>query len=141
MIFTIFFKKVLELPNIIFGGIDTNFLHAKKTEKVLLDKSIIKNLRSTLKEALDTLHGEVYPNHVLPDYSPKFRKILAEGLFYRFILNINLNKPNNISPFYHSGGTLLERGLSSGIHKISRMFMKIYIHYKYLSRFMRLIYL
>ncbi|KAG5312449.1 XDH dehydrogenase, partial [Acromyrmex insinuator] len=103
--------EVLELPNIIFGGIDTNFLHAKKTENVLVGKSIVKN--STFKEALDTLHGEIYPNHELPDCSPKFRKILAEGLFYKFILNINLNK-HNINPFYSSGGTLLKRGLSSG---------------------------
>ncbi|KAG5332878.1 XDH dehydrogenase, partial [Acromyrmex heyeri] len=113
--------EVLELPNIIFGGIGTNFLHAKKTEEVLVGKSIMKNLNSTLKEALDTLHGEVYPNHELPDYSPKFRKILAEGLFYKFILNINLNKLHIINPFYISGGTLLERGLSSGQqHYITR---------------------
>ncbi|KAG5346431.1 XDH dehydrogenase, partial [Acromyrmex charruanus] len=113
--------EVLELPNIIFGGIDTNFLHAKKTEEVLVGKSIMKNLNSTLKEALDTLHGEVYPNHELPDYSPKFRKILAEGLFYKFILNINLNKLHIINPFYISGGTLLKRGLSSGQqHYITR---------------------
>ncbi|XP_018304122.1 xanthine dehydrogenase 1-like [Mycetomoellerius zeteki] len=103
--------KVLELPNIIFGGINKSFKHARSTEEVLLDKSIIKNLSSTLKEALNTLHNELQPDYVLPDYSPKFRKTLAEGLFYRCMLSI---KPENIRDFYRSGGTSLERGLNSG---------------------------
>ncbi|KYN35640.1 Xanthine dehydrogenase, partial [Trachymyrmex septentrionalis] len=102
---------VLELPNIIIGGINKQFLHAKTTEEFLVGKSIIKNLSSTLLNALDILHAELQPDHVLPDYSPEFRKILAEGLFYKFLLSI---KPENIKAFYRSGGTLLERRLSSG---------------------------
>ncbi|XP_018363392.1 PREDICTED: xanthine dehydrogenase/oxidase-like [Trachymyrmex cornetzi] len=101
--------KVLEEPNIIYGGINKQFLHATKTEKQLVGKSILDD--EVLKAALSTLHGELQPDHVLPDYSPKFRRILAEGLFYKFVLSI---KPQIINPRLRSGGFLLERTLSSG---------------------------
>ncbi|XP_018397763.1 PREDICTED: xanthine dehydrogenase 2-like, partial [Cyphomyrmex costatus] len=101
--------KVLEQPNIIFGGINKDFTHAINTEKLLVDKIIFSS--SLLKQTLDVLHAELQPDHVLPDYSPEFRKTLAEGLFYRCILSI---KPEKIPPFYLSGGTILKRGLSIG---------------------------
>lgn len=101
--------KVLKKPNIIFGGINEHFLHAKKTEEMLMGKSIFD--QKVLKAALDTLHSELKPDHVLPDYSPEFRKTLAEGLFYKFVLSI---KPENVNPKLRSGGTIMKRGLSSG---------------------------
>ncbi|XP_011874274.1 PREDICTED: indole-3-acetaldehyde oxidase-like, partial [Vollenhovia emeryi] len=101
--------KVLEKPNIIFGGINKNFLHAKNTEQVLVGKCILDE--QVLKTALETLDNELKPDHVLPDYSPEFRKTLAEGLFYKFVLSI---KPENVNSKLRSGGSLLERGLSSG---------------------------
>lgn len=101
--------KVLKKPNIIFGGINEHFLHAKKTEELLVGKSIFD--QQVLKTALETLHNELKPDHVLPDYSPEFRKTLAEGLFYKFVLSI---KPENVNSKLRSGGTILERGLSSG---------------------------
>ncbi|XP_011694376.1 PREDICTED: xanthine dehydrogenase/oxidase-like [Wasmannia auropunctata] len=100
---------VMERPNIIFGGINKNFYHASNTEQLLVGKSILDN--QVLRTALRTLHDEVQPDHVLPDYSPEFRKTLAEGLFYKFVLSI---KPENIDSKLRSGGLLLERGLSSG---------------------------
>lgn len=101
--------KVLEKPNIIFGGINADFLHAKNTENLLVGKSILD--KQVLKAALATLHDELQPDHVLPDYSPEFRKTLAEGLFYKFVLSI---KPDNVNARLRSGSTILERGLSSG---------------------------
>ncbi|KAL6263815.1 hypothetical protein P5V15_003898 [Pogonomyrmex californicus] len=101
--------KVLEKPNIIFGGINEHFLHAKNTEQLLVGKSILD--KQVLKTALETLHNELQPDHVLPDYSPEFRKTLAEGLFYKFVLSI---KPDNINSKLRSGGSILKRGLSSG---------------------------
>ncbi|XP_061934259.1 uncharacterized protein LOC107992596 isoform X2 [Apis cerana] len=101
--------KVLEKPNIIIGGINKNFLHASKTENFLFGKFIFE--KNIVKQALDILDAEIQPDYVLPDYSPKFRKILAEGLFYKFILSI---KPENVNPILRSGGSILERGLSSG---------------------------
>ncbi|XP_072742748.1 uncharacterized protein [Anoplolepis gracilipes] len=101
--------KVLEKPNIIFGGINEHFLHAKNTEELLVGKSIFD--KTVLKTALETLHNELQPDHVLPDYSPEFRRTLAEGLFYKCVLHI---KPENVDSKLRSGGTILERGLSSG---------------------------
>lgn len=101
--------KVLEKPNIIMGGINKNFLHASKTENFLFGKFIFEE--NIVKQALDILDTEIQPDYVLPDYSPKFRKILAESLFYKFILSI---KPENVNPTLRTGGSILERGLSSG---------------------------
>ena len=78
---------------------------------------------------MEMLHDELQPDHVLPNYSPEFRKTLAEGLFYKFLLSIQLEK---IDPFYRSGSTLLERGLSSGIH-IQNVFIDISIINIYLN--------
>ncbi|XP_011061244.1 PREDICTED: xanthine dehydrogenase/oxidase-like isoform X2 [Acromyrmex echinatior] len=101
--------KLLEKPNIIFGGINEHFLHAKNTEQLLMGKSILD--KQVLKTALETLHNELQPDHVLPDGSPEFRKTLAMGLFYKFVLSI---KPENVNSKLRSGGSILKRGLSSG---------------------------
>nr|XP_050853429.1 uncharacterized protein LOC127065310 isoform X1 [Vespula vulgaris] len=103
--------KVMEKPNIIIGGIRDDFMHANKTQDFLVNKSIFD--KNVVKSAIDTLDKELNPNHVLPDYSPEFRKTLAEGLFYKFILSI---RPQNIDPKLRSGGTILERELSSAKH-------------------------
>ncbi|XP_076758274.1 uncharacterized protein LOC143427746 [Xylocopa sonorina] len=100
---------VQQKPNIIMGGINADFLHASNTEDFLVGKSIYD--KSVIQEALNKLDEELKPDHVLPDYSPQFRKTLAEGLFFKFILSI---KPENIDPRARSGGSILERGLSSG---------------------------
>ncbi|XP_076397558.1 uncharacterized protein LOC100882814 isoform X3 [Megachile rotundata] len=100
--------RVVEKPNIIFGGINEHFLHASKTEEYLIGKSIFD--KDTIKKAIEILDNELNPDHVLPDYSPQFRKLLAVGLFFKFILSI---KPEKIDPRIRSGGSLLERELSS----------------------------
>lgn len=104
---------MLKRPNIVYGGINKHFLHASNTELMLIGKSILDN--QVLKFALKTLHDELHPDHVLPDYSPEFRRTLAEGLFYKFVLSI---KPENVNPRLRSGGFLLERGLSSGTYEV-----------------------
>jgi len=76
---------------------------------MLVGKSIFDP--EVMKTALETLYNELQPDHVLPDYSPEFRKTLSEGLFYKFVLSI---KPENVSPKFRSGGSILERELSSG---------------------------
>lgn len=122
---------MLKKPNIIFGGINEHFLHAKNTEEMLMGKSIFNE--SVLKTALNTLHNELQPDHVLPDYSPEFRKTLAEGLFYKFVLSI---KPESVNPKLRSGGTILERELSSGndqekIYFLSPKFISRKFNYRY----------
>lgn len=117
--FAISRAKVLEKPNIIFGGINEHFLHAKKTEELLVGKSIFD--KQVLKTALETLHNELQPDHVLPDGSPEFRKTLSEGLFYKCVLSI---RPENVNPRLRSGGSILERGLSSGTRRMIIYFQK-----------------
>lgn len=109
----------MERPNIIYGGINKNFFHAVKTELNLINKSILDS--QVLKSALRTLHDELRPDHTLPDYSPEFRRTLAEELFYKFVLSI---KPENVNPRFRSGGFLLERGLS----------LQVDIKYQYITQ-------
>ncbi|XP_054016678.1 uncharacterized protein LOC128897052 isoform X1 [Hylaeus anthracinus] len=101
--------KVLEKPNIIIGGIRETFLHATQTENFLVGKNILN--KDVVREAIQKLDSELHPDHVLPDYTPAFRKTLAEGLFFKFILGI---KPESLDAKIRSGGPLLQRGLSSG---------------------------
>ncbi|XP_014217161.1 xanthine dehydrogenase-like [Copidosoma floridanum] len=101
--------KVLERPNVIFGGIDPDFLHASKTETFFSGKCIYDH--QTLKQAFNVLKSELNPDHVLPDFTPEYRQLLSVGLLYKFILSISSSR---VSPKLRSGGTLLERKLSSG---------------------------
>lgn len=64
--------------------------------------------------ALGTLSAELNPDWVLPDASPAFRERLALALFYKFVLN-TVPTDVNVNPKFKSGGTLLQRPLSSGI--------------------------
>ncbi|XP_048511551.1 indole-3-acetaldehyde oxidase-like isoform X3 [Athalia rosae] len=101
---------ITEKPNIIFGGIRRDFLHASKTEDFLKGKNLVDG--AIFRKALKILDDELKPDHVLPDGTPEFRRILAEGLFYKFVLSIA--KADDVDPKLRSGGTVLERGLSSG---------------------------
>ncbi|KAL7051325.1 hypothetical protein ACKWTF_004430 [Chironomus riparius] len=95
---------------ICYGGINPTFIHAEKTEKVLIGQDLFKN--QTLQQALSNLNDEINPDWLLPDASPEFRKSLALSLFYKFVLNIAPKE--KISDIFKSGGELLKRGLSSG---------------------------
>ncbi|XP_034939273.1 xanthine dehydrogenase 1-like [Chelonus insularis] len=102
---------VLEKPNIIFGGIRSDFLHASATEDYLNGKSLFD--KSVFKQALNTLDSELKPDRTLPDYSPEFRKTLAEGLLYKFVLG---QMGDSANEKLRSGGHLLKRDLSSAKH-------------------------
>ncbi|XP_018404573.1 PREDICTED: xanthine dehydrogenase/oxidase-like [Cyphomyrmex costatus] len=100
--------KVLELPNIIFGGINKDFYHASGTEILSMGKNLFD--QQDLKSLLQMLSQDLQPDHTLPNYSSEFRKTLAIGLFYKFMLSIQ----PEVNYFYRAGGTLLKRSLSSG---------------------------
>ncbi|XP_008544021.1 uncharacterized protein LOC103568824 isoform X1 [Microplitis demolitor] len=102
---------VLEKPNIIFGGIRHDFLHASSMEDFLNGKSLFD--KTVFKQALDILDAELKPDRVLPDYSPEFRKTLSLGLFYKFVLNL---LSENVGERLRSGGSMLKRDVSSGKH-------------------------
>lgn len=117
--------KVLTKPNIIIGGINANFvsdiivclfapafklrltvvlhrfsqLHASETENFLVGKSIFD--KDVVEEALVKLDGEMKPDHVLPDYSPQFRKTLAEGLLFKVLAIVLLNHVDQSNDSYY----------------------------------------
>lgn len=96
---------------ICFGGIAPDFYHATKTETFLQQQASFHS-NQVLGAALKTLSDELHPDWNLPDASPDYRKQLALGLFYKFVLGTS---PENIvSPEYLSGGDIFRRPLSSG---------------------------
>lgn len=65
-------------------------MHAKNTQDFFLDKSIFD--KNVVMSAIDVLDKELNPDHVLPDYSPEFRKTLAEGLLYKVSTSDNIKR-------------------------------------------------
>nr|CAD7400540.1 unnamed protein product [Timema poppensis] len=100
--------KVVQKPNIVFGGIDPQFLHAIDTENFLIGKSVLDE--KVLQGALSTLDVELQPDYISPDAVPEYRKGLAKALFYKFILSLAKAKAKKS---LISGGDLLTRPLSS----------------------------
>lgn len=78
--------------NIIYGGINPNFVHALKTEFSLKGQKLYDN--STLMKVYKSLDKELVCDYVLPDPTPAYRKNLAIALFYkvrsRFALSMML---------------------------------------------------
>jgi xanthine dehydrogenase/oxidase len=103
-------KTAIVSSRICFGGIDSNFVHAEKTEAALVGKDPFDN--ATIQAAANILKEEIKPDWVLPDVSPEYRENLAISLFYKFILNIVPDTKS--SSKFKSGGKVLERELSSG---------------------------
>lgn len=100
-------KKVLS-ARICFGGISPKWIHAKKTEKLMIDCDLYTN--KTLQNALKQLADEVEPDRRLPDASPVYRKALALSLFYKSV--ISTCPSDLISDIYLSGGDIFDRPLS-----------------------------
>ncbi|XP_074027296.1 uncharacterized protein isoform X2 [Leptinotarsa decemlineata] len=109
---------LLELTNntvksarIVYGGIKPQFVHAKNTETLIIGQKLFDN--NLLRRAYQSLHQEIQPDNVVGDPSPTYRKNLAISLFYKFILNI----APQISNRNRSGGTLIQRPLSTGVQQ------------------------
>lgn len=105
-----FKNGVVKNARICFGGITPEFVHANKTEKLLVGKNLFEN--DVLQSALSSLTTELNPDWVLPDASPEYRKNLAAALFYKFVLNtcpVDL-----VDAKYVLGGSIVDRAISSG---------------------------
>ncbi|XP_039276549.1 probable aldehyde oxidase 2 isoform X2 [Nilaparvata lugens] len=100
--------RVIGRPAIVYGGISKTFIHATKTENFLIGRRLLDN--GTLQEALKILSDELEPTVDVLDASRSYRKGLALALFYKFVLSLSKNSKS----VYFSGGSLLERPLSSG---------------------------
>lgn len=102
--------SLIQSIRICYGGITPDFVHAKKTEKLLIGKDLYTN--AVLRNSLTTLSNEIHPDWILPDASSNYRKNVAIALFYKFILNTCPKE--KITPIYLSGGDPMIRELSSG---------------------------
>ncbi|CAH0550925.1 unnamed protein product [Brassicogethes aeneus] len=100
---------------IVYGNINTEFVHAESTEKYLKNKNIFDN--SVLQQAFASLDREIKTDYRPPDDGPEYRKQLAICLFYKFVLSIAPKE--KISTKYQSGGFLLKRPLSKGTQEYS----------------------
>ncbi|XP_046687734.1 indole-3-acetaldehyde oxidase-like isoform X2 [Homalodisca vitripennis] len=101
--------RVVELPRLVFGGINPSFIHAENTERYLVGRRLLD--MSTLQTALNILGKEIKPDYRLPDSSPEYRRGLSLALFYRVILSVS---PSSVRVRYRSGGEDITRPLSSG---------------------------
>lgn len=103
-------KNAIVAARLCFGGIDTYFVHAEKTEKFLEGKDPFSN--ETIQGALKIMQAEIHPDWVLPDASPEYRRNLAMALFYKFMLAVTPDTKASLK--FKSGGKILERGVSQG---------------------------
>lgn len=102
-------KNFVKSARIVFGAINSSFVHATKTEEFLVGKNLFDN--KILQEAFAHLNNEIIPSVIPSEPSPLFRKQLSISLFYKYILSITAK--NVISPKNRSGAHLLERELTS----------------------------
>ncbi|XP_055537408.1 xanthine dehydrogenase/oxidase-like [Wyeomyia smithii] len=104
-------KKIIDTATICFGGINPDFTHALQTEKQIAGKNIFSS--DTFQAIIRTLSAELEPDWVLPDASPAYRKNLAISLFYKATLSVASEMGVSIEARFRSGGTTLERPLST----------------------------
>ncbi|XP_059474105.1 xanthine dehydrogenase/oxidase-like isoform X2 [Neocloeon triangulifer] len=97
-----------EAPRLVFGGIGAQFIHASATELLLKGKNLLD--AAVVTQAISTLKGEVVPDQVKPGTSTDYRKKLAVGLFYKFLLGLD---PDKVNPLYRSGADIITRPLST----------------------------
>ncbi|KAJ8925555.1 hypothetical protein NQ315_009395 [Exocentrus adspersus] len=98
---------------IVYGHINPKFVHASSLESFLPGKVLFNN--KVLRQSFQVLDAELNPDHVLPDPTPEFRKLLAISLFYKFVLK---TAPQNlVSIRNRSGGSLLIRPLSTALQE------------------------
>ncbi|XP_071122788.1 uncharacterized protein [Mytilus edulis] len=102
---------VMEKPCIVFSGISKDFIHAVQTETYLAGKSLIDP--SVIQGALTTLASEVNPDPNIDAVEPSvaYRKNVAIGYLYSYILDVVGDTAKGI---YRSGSIPLIRPLSSG---------------------------
>uniref|UniRef100_A0A182MD19 FAD-binding PCMH-type domain-containing protein n=1 Tax=Anopheles culicifacies TaxID=139723 RepID=A0A182MD19_9DIPT len=102
----------VESVTICFGGINPDFTHATATELFLVGKNMFD--AETIQATMNQLSNDIRPDWVLPDASAEYRKNLAMALYYKYLLSVAPDSTVLVKPSFRSGGTVLERPLSSG---------------------------
>ncbi|XP_059612740.1 uncharacterized protein LOC132259204 [Phlebotomus argentipes] len=108
-------RSVAQSARICFGGINSRFIHASKTENLVMSKSLFSN--ETVALLMASLNEELKLDWILPDPSPRYRKLLALGLFYKAILSVA--PVERVRECVRSGGEEIFRGLSSGKQEVT----------------------
>ncbi|XP_012938611.1 xanthine dehydrogenase/oxidase [Aplysia californica] len=96
--------RIIGKPTIVILGISGSLVHAVQTEGYLTGKQL--GDPAVLKGALSTLSAELIPDSGTTLASPTYRKSLAIGQFYKYVLEVCKTKVN---PRYVSGGQPLDR--------------------------------
>lgn len=74
-------STVLDQITIVYGGISPKFIHATKTEEILIGKDPFTN--DGLQIALKSLSSEITPEEAPSEPSASYRKMLAMALYYK----------------------------------------------------------
>ncbi|XP_073945777.1 xanthine dehydrogenase-like isoform X2 [Choristoneura fumiferana] len=101
---------IIEKVSMIFGSISASFIHASKTEALLIGKDLFTN--ETLQIAAKSLFDEILPEEAPPEPSAAYRRMLAVSLYYKAILY--LCPEDKLDPKHRSGGTAIKRNTSKG---------------------------
>ncbi|CAL8082604.1 unnamed protein product [Orchesella dallaii] len=100
---------VVGVPNVVYGGITDNLIHASATERFLANKSLRDE--ATLRAVMQVLDTEIKPDSRPPDGSQAYRKRLTQTLLYKYFLSIlGLDSSNRV----RSGGKNLKRNVTKG---------------------------
>jgi xanthine dehydrogenase/oxidase len=104
-------NDTLDAATIVFGNINPTFIHATASEALLVGQNLFDD--AILQQVYAALAKELIADVIPPDPSPDFRKQLAIALFYKAVLSIA--PADKLSPKNQSGGTVLERPISTGV--------------------------
>lgn len=104
--------KKVKRARICFGGIRPDFVHAKAIEQQLVGRNPFDN--ALMEQVFGQLTTLLKPDHVLPDASPDYRRKLACGLLYKFLLKSAAERQQSLAARHLTGGSLLQRPVSSG---------------------------
>ncbi|XP_039757385.1 xanthine dehydrogenase-like [Pararge aegeria] len=103
-------SQLLESATLVYGGISKNFIHAARTETILIGRDPYTN--ETLQLVLRSLQEEMQPEENPPEPSAEYRKMLSICLYYKAILY--LCPEEKINPRFKSGGKVFKRDVSKG---------------------------
>uniref|UniRef100_A0A0B7B2H5 FAD-binding PCMH-type domain-containing protein n=1 Tax=Arion vulgaris TaxID=1028688 RepID=A0A0B7B2H5_9EUPU len=107
-------RTIQDQPSIVYGGINSETVHAVKTEEFLSHKTLSDTV---VKEALTILKGELNVECDQLHSSPKYRQELSVTLLYKVLLGIY--NPDNVK--LRSGTEYLHRPISSGLQTYQEM--------------------
>ncbi|XP_050079113.1 uncharacterized protein LOC126565956 [Anopheles maculipalpis] len=105
-------KINVEQAHLCFGGIGPKFSRASRTEQYLEGKNPFNNV--ILQETLAVLNAELAGGQTEPTPDASYRRQVAVGLLYRFVLHIAPRDRRIANPIVRSGGSAIPRPLSTG---------------------------